>query len=371
MNLVSLESQPLWMAIAVYVGAAAMIWAAGGRLSRYADQISKRTGIGGAVIGMVLLGAVTSLPEIATSTTATLGGDAGLAVSNLLGGVAFQIVVLAVVDAFIGRDALTSTLPNPSTMVQAMICILLLALAASGTIVGDVSMLGVGAWSTGMLVAYGGSLFLVRAQERRAAWIPHQKDEGGKADRSGDGEREQGREGGTDPSQTKGEQRQESARGLAAKTLTAAIIILTAGFLLTRSAEAIAGNIGLSTSLAGLTLLAVATSLPEVSTAISAVRLRRYDLAIGDVLGGNMFDIMLIFLVDALFQGPAVLNAVDPSASFAAVLAIVLTSIYLIGMVERRDRTVLKMGYDSLLVLAAYAGGIFLLFRMAQSTASG
>lgn len=363
MNFLNLQEQPLLIAVAAYLAAAAVVWVAGTRASRYANTISDRTGIGGAVIGMVLLGSITSLPEIGTSATAALGGDAGLAVTNLLGGVAFQIVLLAMVDAFIGRDALTAKIFNPTFLLQTVVCILLLALAVSGTIAGDFSVLGVGAWSIGMLVTYGFSIFFVRGQERHARWIPQTEELSDQA-------KEQKKNAGEgDLSDSGGDRRNQVGAGLVLKLIVVGVAILAAGYMLTRSAEAIATQAGIETNVAGLTLLAVATSLPEVSTAIAAVKLDRNDLAIGDVLGGNMFDLMLIFFVDALYSGPPVLGEVGSSASLAGLLGLVITAIFLTGMIERRNRTIFRMGYDSFLVLLCYAGGLTLIFSIATSAA--
>lgn len=351
MGLLNLSEQPLWLAAAVYVAMAAVIWVAGGKASQYADTISQRTGIGGAVIGMVLLGMMTSLPEIGTSTTASLGGNAGLAVGNLVGSVSFQVVVLAIVDAFIGRRALTSTVFSASILLQAVVSILLLTLAISGTIGGDFSVLGVGVWPAGMVVVYVCAMLFVRRQERDGAWAPQSVSQEGQITAPGGGSRD-----GRGP----------LGSALILKTVGVGAMILVAGYLLTRSAESIAGQTGLTNDFVGLTLLAAATSLPEFSTAIAAVRLGRNEMAIGDVLGGNMFNLLLIFLVDALYSGPPVMEEIGLAPTFAALLGIVLTSIYLIGMIERRDRTFIRMGYDSLLVLLCYAAGVVMLFNIAS-----
>ncbi|WP_366855771.1 hypothetical protein, partial [Brevundimonas sp.] len=122
--------------------AAAAVWHAGTRLARYADRLATATGLGGAVVGLVVLGGVTSLPEIATSTTAALFSGPQLAVNNLLGGVAFQLVVLAVADAVTGREALTSRIPRPDVLAYAAMNVLLLSMAAG--VVGGGELEGVG-----------------------------------------------------------------------------------------------------------------------------------------------------------------------------------------------------------------------------------
>lgn len=104
--------------------------------------------------------------------------------------------------------------------------------------------------------------------------------------------------------------------------------------------------------------------MPELSSVTSAVRLGREMLAIGDVLGGNLFDLGLIFVVDAIYSGGPVLNEVGAFSAFAALLGIVLTTLYIIGMIERRDRVLFHMGYDSLAVLVCYGVGLVLLYNM-------
>jgi cation:H+ antiporter len=111
-------------------------------------------------------------------------------------------------------------------------------------------------------------------------------------------------------------------------------------------------------------LLAAATSLPEASTVLEAVRLRRYEMAVSDIFGTNLFNVTIIFAVDLLYDGGPVLVEVGTFAGFGALLAIVLTALYLAGMIERRDRTVLRMGYDSLAALGAYGAGLVVLYQL-------
>ena len=93
------ENVPLPANIAVFVVAAIIVWIAGTRLSLYADAIARRTGIGQAALGVLLLGGVTSLPEIAVAGSAAISGAGALAVNNLLGGFTMQVAILAVADA--------------------------------------------------------------------------------------------------------------------------------------------------------------------------------------------------------------------------------------------------------------------------------
>jgi cation:H+ antiporter len=153
-------------------------------------------------------------------------------------------------------------------------------------------------------------------------------------------------------------------RALALRTLAAGLAVLAAGFFLAKSAEAIAAQSGLGASFVGAVLLAAATSLPEVSTVVGAVRLGRYEMALSDVFGTNLFNVTIIFVVDLLYAGGPVLAEVGRFAGFAALLALVMTALFLAGMIERRDRTVLRMGWDSLAALGAYAAGLVVLYQL-------
>lgn len=323
----------------LFVLGGALVWYSGTKLARYADEISNRTGIGHAVIGVILLGAVTSLPEISTTTVATLSGNSRMAVNNMLGGVAFQIVVIALADLFVGRTALTSMVTSTRTILNALVSVVLLVLALAGAMIGDWNLPGIGVGFFSVLIAAVYLLCMTQLSRQVAVtgWKPMR-----------DAETEDGEIPTPEVSNLR----------LGLYTALAAATIFVGGTVVTLAAEAIAENTGTDSGLIGLTMLALVTSLPELSTAIAAVRLRRAELAIGDILGGNMFDVTLIGLIDALHPGEPILRQVDPVSMAAALLAVLLTVLYLIGLVERREKAVLRVGYDSMAVLLVYAAGI-------------
>ena len=324
--------------VAIFIGGAALVWFAGTKLARYADEVAERSGLGQAVVGVLLLGAVTSLPEISTTTVATMSGNPSMAVNNLLGGVAFQVVVIALADLFVGKQALTSMVPGPRTVLNALVSIVLLIIAAIGVMVGDWSLPGnIGFFPVLIAVTY---IVCIRQLSREVAvsgWVPAKE---------------------ADVETGEIEKVSASNARLALFTAGMGLLILIGGTVVTLSAEGIAENTGIDTGLIGLTLLAFATSLPELSTAIAAVRLRRAELAIGDILGGNMFDIVLIGFIDVLDQGEPVLRQVDRASMTAALIGVLLTVLVLIGLIERRDKYALRMGYDSIAVLVVYVAGI-------------
>jgi cation:H+ antiporter len=345
---IAYEPLPLWALFAIFTAGAAVVWGAGTRLAGYAVAIAARTGMSGALIGVILLGIVTSLPEMATAGTAALGGNADLAVNNLLGGVAFQIVVIAAADMALRRRAITSTLPTPAVMLQAVLCIVILTVALAGTMVGDTAVRGIGLWSGGLVLIYAGGMVLLHRAGSDRSWQPPSR----------------GFTSLGEAKETDRQAKERSALALGLLTLLAALVILAAGFTLTRTAEAIAEQTEIGSQIIGLVLLAFATSLPELSSAIAAVRLRQPGMAMGDVFGGNIADVALIALVDAFYGGPPVLNSVGDFSSLAALLGILLTAIYLAGMLRRQERQAGRLGYDSIAVIVVYAAGLALLWSI-------
>ena len=147
--------------------------------------------------------------------------------------------------------------------------------------------------------------------------------------------------------------------------LAAAAATLVAGVVLEESGNAIAGDVGLSGVLFGATFLAASTAIPEVSTGLASVRLGDYRLAYSDIFGGNAF-LPVLFLVASLVAGKAALPQAQRSDIYLAGLGILLTTVYLYGLIFRLRRQALNMGIDSVVVLALYVLGIVGLVAVAH-----
>ena len=115
----------------------------------------------------------------------------------------------------------------------------------------------------------------------------------------------------------------------------------------------------------GATILAAATALPEVSTGLASVKLEDYQLAVSDIFGGNAF-LPVLFLLANLLSGRAVLPQAQDTDIFLTALGMLLTTIYIAGLIFRPRRQVLWMGLDSATVTVAYAFGIVGLFVVAR-----
>lgn len=144
----------------------------------------------------------------------------------------------------------------------------------------------------------------------------------------------------------------------------AAAATLGSGVALERAGEAIAGDIGLSGVLFGATFLAMATALPEISTGLTSVKQGDYKLAFSDIFGGNAF-LPVLFLAAVLISGKPVLPQAHATDIYLTAVAILLTLVYMLGLIFRPRRKILGMAVDSLVVLVLYLLGIAGLFAVA------
>ena len=345
-----LATLPLWSLLLVFVAAGAAVWAAGTRLSRYVDGIARETGLGKAFTGMLLLGGITSLPEVAAVSTSAALGNAPLAINNLIGTASVNLLLLAVADIVYGRGALTAVAATPATLMQGVLSMFLMTVVALLATVGDVAIFGVGAGTTLLLLGCVAALWIASAFEQRHVWeVVRRKDE---RDEPGPGDPGAGR------------LHDWPLRKLVAATAAAALVILLAGYFLSTSADTIAGRTGLQADMVGFLLVGFATSLPEISAMTSAIRMGAYDMAVGDIFGTNLFNIAIIFLADAVYAGAPVLALSGRFEAMGAMIAILVTGAFVIGLLDRRRRAVLRMGYDSLTALLLFAGGVTLLARV-------
>lgn len=346
---------PLGLNLAIAAAAAAGVWIAGTRLTREAEAISERTGASQAFVGLILLGGVVSLPELSTSATAALFGDAGFAVNTLLGGIAAVMVALAVVDALAREQPVSSDVRHPVVLLQGVLTVLFLVVAAAGMTAGDIRLLGAGAWSLALLVLYLLFVLLIQRYQWREPWVPSEEARARLPGRAK-------RHGGDRPGETARDHR--PLRRVVLATAVAASVTLVTGILLAGTGSAIARQTGLGSGFVGLLLGGVATSLPEATTFYAAVRLRRFELAFGDAFGTNLFSTMAIYVADLAYPGGPILSGAGRFDIFSILLGIAVTTTYLAGCIERRNRRVLGMGVDSLIVLVLYIGGMILLYRL-------
>lgn len=327
-ELFNFGTHSVWTNVAVFGASAVVVWLAGTRIVGLVDRLATRTGMGHGFAGMLLIGGIVSLTEISTVSTAAFTGSPLLALNNLLGSVSINLFLLAAIDPLSGREALTSFIAKPAMLFQGTMGVVLLAVTAVAMAVGDFLVFGVGLWSTALFLLCLGALWLSARYERRKVWVIFDQEAQPKDETS---DRD---------APPLGEPDDDSLTVLWIRLAILAAIIFSAGFVLSITGDALAEQTGLGTSLVGFLLVGISTSLPELSTIVAAIRLKRHEMAVGDILGSNIFNLLLIFLTDVVYLGNPVLNVVGRFEIVACLLAIVMTGILLLGLLERRDRTI-------------------------------
>jgi cation:H+ antiporter len=337
--------------LAILLAAGVVTWVAGLSLSKATDVIDDHFDLGQALGGVILLGIAGTLPELAITVSAALSGALGLATGNLLGGIAMQTLVLVLLDATSrSKRPLTHLSNTLEPLHEGALVVGLVGIAIMGALLPASASIGsaspasiaiVVVWLLGIV-----TLNRSRSTQRwKAVSVGASGREGGAAPVGGTAARANPMEG------------SPIGRVIAIFSLAAAVTLI-AGVLLEQSGDALATRFGIDGVIFGATVLALITALPEISTGIAAVRMGEVGLAMGDIFGGNAIQITL-FLVADLLAGKPVLPEASAQSGWLAALGIVVTAIYLNGLMTRpADKVLGLVGPDSAMVTIANGLGV-------------
>lgn len=343
---------PTWALFIELILAGGMVIFAGARLTRLADTLADRLNLGSGWIGLILLATVTSLPELIAGSTATAIGNVDLALGGIFGSCSFNITLIFLLNALWGGG---SVLRGASTMhtLTSSFGLALIGLALLGIVLADkfagrpiVSQVTELSWALLILITYVGCMRLAYRRERL---------DGGELEPSG--------------------ARQKVGASLCVRLTAVTFILVASSWWLALLADVLStheiGLIGrpLGATFVGAVFLALATSLPEIVTSITAVRLGNLNLALGNIFGSNMFNIVVIpvLKVVSLMSGEPLMLTGGGSSSgpnlIVGLLAVLLTAIAVAGLAyQSRRRMLRRFGFDSILIAATYLGGMALLF---------
>ena len=338
--------------VLIFVAASAATWVAGVALSKTTDALDARFGLGDELGGLILLAVAGSLPELAITISAAASGNLALAAGNLIGGIAMQTMVLLVCDFAVGpARPLTYLVGRLTPVLEGLLVILVVAGVEMGALLKPSTAIGgrVSPASLGIVVVWVVGLYAINRAAKDPRWSISMP--------------------GSRPGRHRAEKRQEPAHPYAgastARVATvfgvACAVTLAAGVALEESGSELANRMGINGVIFGATILAGATALPEISSGIAAVRLGDHALAMGDVFGGNAFQVCL-FLVADLVAGSPVLPSAGNLNAWLAALGVALTAVYGFGVISRPMHTRFRLGPDSLLALALFGLGIAGLF---------
>jgi cation:H+ antiporter len=342
------EALILWLAL--FAVMSAFIVAAGVLLARSGDRIADRTGLGGLLIGMVLVAAATSLPEIAVAVSAVLEGSPDLAIGNLLGSNMANMALLALVDlVFLGRVWHRASSGHGRTAAIAIALTAIPVLAILEPFEVTIGWVGIES-----IIIFVGFVSLI-SWTRRSPTPAVLAGETSHAELVlAEAEAEVGR---AQPGAAPPSSRTSVLQSIKVDLVTfgvAALIILAAAPVLVISAEGIAAESGLGETFVGASFLAFATSLPELSTALAAVRIGAFDLAVGSLLGSNAFNMAIILVVDLFYLEGPILAHVTSIQAFVGVGAILLMSLVMAGIIHTARTRASRLEPSSWMVLIVY-----------------
>jgi cation:H+ antiporter len=320
----------IWAEFAVCVFA---IGLAGTRLSLYGDIIAEKTGLSGNWIGLALLATATSLPELITGVTSvTIANAPNITVGDVLGSCVFNLSILVIVD-FLHRGESVYRRARQGHVLSAAYGIALIGFVGVNLLIdGKIALpaLGhVGLYTPAIILLYFiamRSIFLYE-QEQLSQFVEEVIDRY--------------------PAVT--------LRRALFGYLAAGGVVVGAGVALPFIATAMAGMMGWSNTFVGTLLVAATTSLPELAVTIGALRLGAVDMAIANLLGSNLFDIVIIAIDDLFFLPGPILSHVSPMHGVSALSAVIMTSLAIIGLFGRTGTRVFgTVGWVSLGLFAVY-----------------
>lgn len=328
-------------AIALIV-CALVIFLAGKQLSTHAEELAEQTGLGQVWIGIILLSAITSLPELMVGISSTaIVGSADLAVGDILGSCAFNLFLLAILDAFVPKNhSLFGNVSGHHVIAAAMGIILMTIFTMASAIPFSIDF---GPWigypSVLFLLIYFFAVRMIHGSTR-VVFMPDQI------------------ESSIEP---------VSLSGLKKKTVIRfsiySMVIILAALALPYVTDRLARMIGVSGSFAGTFILAATTSLPEVAVSMAAVRKGSLDLAVGNLLGSNLFNFLILAVDDLVYPGADLLRDASSGHLISAMASIMMAAIAIIGISAHSRFKRLFLAWDALLIAVLYAVMLYVLYH--------
>ncbi len=337
--------------LVIFAAMSVVIIGAGVMLAKSGDRIADVTGLGGLLIGMVLVAAATSLPEIAVAVSAVIVEDSpDLAIGNLFGSNMANMALLAIVDmAWRGRvwHRVGSGHARTASVAIALTAIAVLAVMRPF----ELALGWVGIES---IIIFIGFISLIAWTHRSSTpAVP-----------TGEVSHEEAAEHGEahDHEPSGRSAMLYAIRWDLAKFGLAALIILISAPVLVNAADGIGQEANLSDSFVGASFLAFSTSLPELATAFAAVRIGAFDLAVGSLLGSNAFNMAIILVVDLVYTDGPILADVDAVQAFVGVGAILLMSIVVAGIIHGAKTRASRLEPGAGMTLVAYVLLMYMIF---------
>ena len=331
----------LYINILGFAACAAVIIYSGTKLAKYGDEIADLTGWGKAWVGLILMASVTSLPELITGISAVaIVKEPDLAAGDIFGSCVFNLLILSVLDAKIKKPLFSMV--KSSHIVAAIFGIILLTVAGMAIFLSHEipSVL----WISGFTFVLFG-VYLV------AVWGIFKYEHAALIE--------------SPPEMTMTESPSRSAdlkKAIGGYALNALIVIGAAVFL-PYFGEHIASHTGLGNSFFGTLFIAAATSLPELVVSLAALRMGSLDIAVGNLLGSNVFNMFILGIDDVFYREGSLFKDISPSHLLSVFITIIMTAVVGLGLLFKpKKKQVWHFSIDTFIIIVLYIALIIYLF---------
>lgn len=320
------------------------------RLTKLADRFAEEWNLGRAFVGMILLATVTSLPEVVAGATASAIGAVDMAFAAVYGSCSFNIVIIVIMNLALAGGGSVLSEARPTQLLNSsfgivMIVFSISAIAAVQKFAGSpiIQQTIEVVSSLSIVVTYIWFMTLSQRFEKRdavaAVW------------------REKSRR----------------PKGIITALVVVSALTVMSAWWLTKTGDVLSEHpidyLGrsLGKTAIGICFLAIATSLPEIATSLTAVRINNLDMALGNVFGSNMFNMLVVPVIkfSAWCAGDSLCMSGDNFSAnlniLAGLFAVMMMAIAVAGIAYRTRRRVMGLGVDSVVLLLVYIAGMAVL----------
>lgn len=259
------------------------------RLSYYADLLNKTTNISGVFIGGILLAGITSLPELVTCLSSIFLNNPYLAIGDILGSNFFNIAMMCFFDILFIKTMFYNYTKNRYYLIYVLLILnyLIMYLFMGGTF--NLEIFNIGLPSFIIIITYIFYLKNAKEEETKKEVITTQEH-------------------------------------VLLKFFLVGLFMVIVSILLTLVVNLIAGkNPNVASSFIGAILLGITTSMPEVITFIALIKMKSFDLALSDIIGSNLFNLLILAIGDIFLKNKEIYYFVDKESMFLLIFGFILT----------------------------------------------
>lgn len=322
---------------------AALIALAGYHLSICGDAIADKTGLGRNWVGTILLATVTSLPELITGISAvTFTNAPDLAIGDVLGSCVFNLAMVVILDFFHREGTSVYTKAGQAHLLSGALGMILLGFVGFGLVLA-------GRGLTPSFGHVGASALVIPVFYLLAMRTLFHFEQSHPAS----------------PRKQEPQYAEWSLERWIGRYIVAALVVVAAGFFLPFLAKRIIVLMGWNEAFVGTSFVALVTSLPELAVSLSALKIGAVDMAFSNLLGSNLFNVVILTADDIFYRKGALFQAASPVHIITAFSSIMMTGLVLVALIHNPKRKVFNtISVMSLLLLGVYILNSVVIYRL-------